>query len=252
MAHAMTFGTYDFTDKLADAELDDPKRIPTETVAQRHGVVITEAPTRDKKTIHLYGTLRGSTPGAVKTARDAMLFAFNNGRQKLSFNGGTRWIYCYNEDTKFHWVKGSGFLAMRWDAVFIADDPFWYEAEVTQDQVVVSSGLSWTVLNNGDEPVFPVVTVIANAGTISSGAVVENLDTLKRWTFNASVASGTNLVVDHGNFTVYKNAANALASWAAGSLFFKLNAGSNNIFFAGSNCTVRIQHTPRFNGPAET
>jgi hypothetical protein len=235
---------------IDDIDEDDDSRISWEQVAQRHGGVLSEEIVRQVKTVKVYGRVKGSTTAELRTKRGLLQQHLNAGELKLSFNGGTRWLYCYKSRLTFGHKKGSALTIQVFRLEFLALDPFWYEAQVTQDQPVVSSGLTWTVSNAGDETVFPIVTLIANAGTISSGARVLNLTSGDDWTFNASVASGTNLVVDGGEFTVQNNGVNAMSSWTG--VMLPLLSGSNTFEFLGSNCTVRVQYYPRYNDPSYT
>ena len=252
MAFSLTWNTsgYDFTEEVEKLDWDDPTNIASELVPRRHGALVTEQPVMGPRMLHLYGAIVKSSAALAETRLNTLVVQMNSGRGQLAFSG-SRYINCYKQDMAFEPSEGGGMAVIRYRIDFFADDPFWYSTSTSStDQAISYNPTAWAHSNGGDALIYPVVSVIAGGSPVSGGVTLTNATTGKSFTYSATVSAGQTLAVDCANFTVLNNGVSDLNNWSG--TFIWLNAGSNSLSFAGSNCTVRIAYTQRFFGPTWT
>lgn len=244
------FGTHDFSTDAVDFSLEGEMKISLVDVPKRHGAVIQEVPTIGPR----YATIRGMTVGAsVEAARTSylnMLKELINGRQALRIYSDRFWYAMLHRWTPVP-APGTGGEVINWTVQFLLDDPFLYDdTSDSKEQVISSSPKSFTVDNNGDIYVFPVVTVTADQGSAVAGFTLKHGSTGKQFKYNGTIGldstNSKSVVVDMSNFLVTNGGTPDLPNMDLTSEFFWLESGEQTITFTGSNCTVTVAWRPRY------
>lgn len=110
---------------------------------------------------------------------------------------------------------------------FLISDPFrYYKDETTDTKNPVISGTPYTVTNNGDVEVEPIITYVA--GGAQTKIKIENAnDGNKYFEYTTSIALNDSIVFDFQEGTVEKNGTSDINNFSGA--FYKLASGANSI-----------------------
>lgn len=231
-------GTFnlDTTNDIAikDINVKVAKAISQADLAKIHGSVIPIGK-RKNITVQIKGSIVGSDYDDLRSNLDALKAALEaSAEQKLTL-----------DDDRFLMVQYSGFsysyATLRTFAEFsfdvIASDPFWLSETLSEDERTPTSGVGYTIANNGNAATRVKVTLTkTGSGAVVNDIQLENTTTGEKFqylgTLNSTKALVVNNRVDDMDVTVENDGTDDIAHFE-GDLI-TLNPGNNTIKFTGT------------------
>lgn len=114
-----------------------------------------------------------------------------------------------------------------------------------QEETISSTPTEFTLDQDGDVPVYPVIKISADRGAdVSAGFSLQNLTTGEILGFSDDIASGDDLIIDCFNQTIENDGVDALADFSGD--FMSLAYGQNTLVYAGDDCTITIDWVKRY------
>lgn len=238
------FGGFILPGCVETIKWDVSARVDPIQVPRRDGVLVTEAPVLTSRRVTIGGTFQGNTLESVRNdihnirgnlkrhdvAATTDVVGPNEtglptGRHRL-FIWDDKFIMCYNQDFTTEIVEGASGYEIRYTAIFIADDPFWYSTSVQTQSIgpintppvtISAADVDYGVVGRDDRPagmIYPVIKITdaqnytkikltyptTALGSNMKGFFVQIGDGV------ASLGSGT-YTFDMGNFQILKDPA---------------------------------------------
>lgn len=126
-----------------------------------------------------------------------------------------------------------------WEATFVAHYPFWLAETATEDDRTPTSGVGYTLTNNGNAPARVKIEITPTA-EMADECKVENQTNGQALQFRGTVAAGDVLEIDNrydtDDFAVTNDAADAIDDYEGDLL--ELEPGENTIVFTGTAATA--------------
>jgi len=221
---------YTFPTGIELTEEPFTKRLDTTERALAHGSVITSDSKITTRMVSLHGIFKKDTQSAMETELRNMRSACYTENLRLystQFVDDFYKVECSNFESSF-----LGMLtAVEVNIDFLAIDPFrYYKDETTDDETVDSSPHSYTVTNEGDVEVSPVITFTAGTGASITKIKIQNTtDSDKYFEYEpaSALVSGDKVVVDCRNAYCKLNDADDITHFSG--CFFNLLSGDNSI-----------------------
>jgi len=208
------------------------KRLYTTERALAHGSVITSDQKIATRMVSLHGIFKKDTQSAMETELRNMRSACYTENLRLystQFANDFYKVECSNFENSF-----LGMLTVVEVYIdFLAIDPFrYYKDETTDNETINSSPHTYTVANDGDVEVSPVITFTTGTGANITKIKVQNTtDSDKYFEYEpaSALTSGDIVTIDCRNAYCKLNDADDISHFLAGSCFFNLLSGNNSI-----------------------
>jgi hypothetical protein len=117
-------------------------------------------------------------------------------------------------------------------------------SKLRKRQVISGSITEFNLPYNGTADSLPVISFVADQGSVLSTCVLENLTTGENFAYVGTVPTGVALDIDCDTGTVLNSSANSLGNWSGD--FIGLVRGTNYFRFQGNNCTINIDYYERY------
>lgn len=153
------------------------------------------------------------------------------------------------------YLEGGNYNRTRMAIDLLALDPFWYyKTEDSTEETITEDGHSWTVTNNGNVNVYPVITITAD--TTIANLIIQNETDIPdgedeglkfQYQDPAFALTSPSLTVDCQEGTVYRSDTNTIRYFTGA--FLKLLPGDNTIKWTGSTLglsKVKFEFRRRF------
>jgi len=240
---SLKFGslTFDSITTITDIKLSH-KKSPRLSEIPKMGGSAAEVALLKSIAISIEGDIYGADYDTKRTNLDTLKAAFNNGIQKFT-KDDDRYIMAQldNLDDEDILLRNLS----HWRATLIAHYPFWISETEHTDDRVPTSGVGYTITNNGNAPARVKIEITAPAGGISDAIKIENQTNGQSFQYRGNVAAAEVLEVDNrydtDDFQVLNDGADAIVDYEGD--FIELDPGENTIVFTGTaGAAVKIYH----------
>jgi len=209
-----------------------------------HGAVDISDGKINEKIIRLEGIIYGDNRAAYLTNLRALREKIYQEDYKLYQGDPASYNYFINiaKALKIQddYMEGQDYCAGKTIIDLLALDPFWYyKSEDSDEETITEDGHSWTVTNNGNVNVYPVITITAD--TTIANLIIQNETDIPdgedeglkfQYQDPAFKLTSPTLAVDCQGGTVYRSETNTIRYFSGA--FLKLLPGDNTIKWTGS------------------
>ena len=233
----LKFGSFQIdtspTYAVSSFEEQETKTVNTYKIPKTDGSVA-ELGKRDFLTITVDLTVKGSDYFNLQTNIDALKTALQNGIQPLSLDAN-RYINAQlsSLDKKFTNVR----RLATFEAIFIAHYPFWLSTSEHDDSRVPTSGVGYTIVNNGNAPARCKISVTALSSPIAANIGIQNSTNNLSFQYEGTLLGYNTFIVDNrytsDDFLITNNAADDTPNYEGD--FILLQPGNNTIIYTGPN-----------------
>jgi phage-related protein len=219
---------------IDDFSIDENLSVPLHKIPNSEGSKAEDGE-RESITIKMSGSITGTNYDALRTSIDALKAALYDGIQKFTLDDD-RYIMAQIQSFSPKWKRLRTLFV--WEATFIAHYPFWLAETATTDTRTPTSGVGYTLTNNGNSPARVKIEITPTA-SMADACKVENQTNGKSFQYRGTVASGKVLEVDNQYDTddqqVLNDGADAIVDYEGD--FIVLEPGENTIIFTGTAST---------------
>lgn len=243
MSIALALGTFRLdggtTYSITSIEIQETKTVNTNKIPKTDGS-IAELGRRDFITITLDITISAANNPSLRTALDNLRAAFQNGIQKFTLEDD-RYIMAQMNSLDKKYINVQRHIEL--EAVFIAHWPFWLSVAENEDSRIPTSGVGYTIVNNGNAPARCKISVTALSSPIADNIEIQNTTNGKSVQYRGTLADYQVFIADNryttDDFIVTNNAVDDTANYEGD--FIELAPGNNTIVFTGGLATVDIK-----------
>lgn len=224
----------DDTNNIAIANIDIKENtdIKTHNIPKSNGS-IAETAKLESLTITVTGDVGGSDYDDLRTNIDTLKAGILDGKQKFTIDDD-RYITAQIKSFsyKYEWIR----TLATWKAVFVAHYPYWLAESATSDDRTPTSGVGYTLTNDGNAPARVKIEITAPAGGISDDIAVSNSTNGQGFTWTGDLAATKVLEVDNRydteDFEVLNDGDDEHEYYEGD--FMELAPGDNTIVFTGT------------------
>lgn len=249
MANEVDFniGTYDL-DSTNGVSVDDVginivKSVQEFALPKYHGSIIPIGK-RKSMSIRVTGSVTSTNYDALRTLLDSLKNAFDDTAEKKFTTDDDRQVFVQYRSFSYRWKTIRTFATFAVELV--ASNPFWLSQTLNSDSRTPSTGVGYTVTNNGNAPARVKVTFTAGAGAVSNDIRIENQTTGEVFQYRGDLASTKALIVnnrmDQQDYAVTNDGTSDFPNFEGD--FLTLAPGNNTIVVTtgASGFTVNIEH----------
>jgi phage-related protein len=194
---------------------------------------IAEEAKRKSLTISIEGSISGSNYDELRTDIDTLKAALQAGIKQFTTDDD-RYVNAQLQDFEYSFATLR--TLARFKATFIAHYPFWQAITATTDTRTPTSGVGYTLANNGNARARVKVEVTAPGGGIADNCQIANSTTGQTMKYRGTIAAAKVLKVDNrtdsDDYAVTNDAVDDTANFEGD--FLELAPGNNTIVFTGT------------------
>lgn len=231
---SLNLASYDLV--LSTIRIKESKSIKLFDIPRIDGSVAEQAK-RKSLVISVEGTVIGSDYDLLRANIDTVKAALQSGLQKFTTDDD-RYMMAQMQSFNYEYRTLRTFAEIR--AEFLAHYPFWLSETMITDERTPTSGVGYTITNNGNAPTRVKVEFTAPVGGIVDNIQMENITRSELFKYRGTVVVGQILEVDNrvdsDDFQVLNNGVDDHKNFEGD--FFTLVAGANTIKFTGQAGTI--------------
>jgi phage-related protein len=191
---------------------------------------------RESIVFKMSGSISSTNYDALRTAFDALKAALHDGIQKFTLDDDR---YIMAQISSFGYEYKHLRTLLLWEATFVAHYPYWLAETPTVSDTTPTSGVGYTITNNGNSKARVKVEITPSA-TMTDACKVENQTNGESFQYRGTVAAGDVLEVDNHYDTddhqVLNDGADGIVNFEGD--FLELEPGANTIVFTGTATTA--------------
>lgn len=199
------------------------------------------------RNINVSGTVVGSDADSCRSNFDTLMKSivdWNRSNKKNMYLYEDRVIEVFLNS--FNWTYKNSLKFIDFNMRLMAPEAVTrYINKFRHLQTISSATTEFSFVYNGSSDTKPIISVVADQGSIITTCQLENLTTSEKVIYSGTVPQNVALDIDCDKGTVFNSSVNKISDFGT-SDFPKIVRGTNYWRFSGSNCTIKIDYYEKY------